>query len=86
MVGNVSLNAHRLKCHPYLTYASAKISVQPSLDDIHKLIDQTKGLDKPPNLVPVCASISSEFLTPSAIYLKIADRCVGLQRSALDQH
>ena len=44
------------------------------MDDIHKLLDEGKKLEKPPNLVPLCASISSEFLTPSAIYLKIAER------------
>jgi anthranilate synthase component 1 len=63
---------------PYLTYPHTQISVQPYLDDIHTLLDQTKGLANPPNLIPVCASISSEFLTPSAIYLKIAERCVIL--------
>ncbi|KAF2479142.1 ADC synthase [Neohortaea acidophila] len=51
---------------------AANINVQPSLDEIHTLLERSKKLSKPPNLFPVCASISSEFLTPSAIYLKIA--------------
>jgi anthranilate synthase component 1 len=51
-----------------------QLSVKPSLDEIKSLLSQTKDLANPPNLVPLCASISSEFLTPSAIYLKIAAR------------
>ncbi len=46
--------------------------MQPSLDDIYKILEDSKKLSVPPNLIPLCASISSEFLTPSAIYLKIA--------------
>lgn len=80
MAGNVSLAPHRFNCAMSLTCPPAQISVQPSLDDIHSLLDQTKGLEHPPNLIPVCASISSEFLTPSAIYLKIAERCGSLLR------
>ncbi|WPH03330.1 Hypothetical protein R9X50_00620700 [Acrodontium crateriforme] len=48
------------------------ISVQPSLPEVIQTIEASRSLPAPPNLVPLCASISSEFLTPSAIYLKIA--------------
>ena len=51
---------------------NVQTSVQPSLEDVTKLLDKSKSLPNAPNLVPLCASISSEFLTPSAIYLKIA--------------
>lgn len=47
--------------------------IQPSLDEVTTLLEQLKSLPKPPNLIPLCASISSEFLTPSSIYLKIAN-------------
>ncbi|KAK5175030.1 anthranilate synthase component 1 [Saxophila tyrrhenica] len=50
----------------------ANLSVKPSLDEIKDLLSQTKDLPNAPNLVPLVASISSEFLTPTAIYLKIA--------------
>lgn len=53
-------------------YWENQISIQPSLDEIRNLLEQSKSLPEPPNLIPLCASISSEFLTPSAIYLKIA--------------
>ena len=51
-----------------------QISMQPSLHEISSLLEKAQSLPHPPNLVPLCASISSEFLTPSAIYLKIAAR------------
>lgn len=46
--------------------------VQPSLEEVQQLIDAAKGLENAPTLIPLCASISSEFLTPSSIYLKIS--------------
>ncbi|KAK3056878.1 anthranilate synthase component 1 [Extremus antarcticus] len=51
---------------------AANLSVKPSLDEVRQLLDETKDLPNAPNLVPLVASISSEFLTPSAIYLKVA--------------
>ncbi|KAF2766095.1 anthranilate synthase component [Teratosphaeria nubilosa] len=50
----------------------ASVNVQPSLEDVQKIIDSGTSLDNPPNLIPICASVSSEFLTPSSIYLKIS--------------
>jgi len=51
---------------------TGRIGIQPSLDDVRKVLASTSSSPNPPNLVPLCASISSEFLTPSAIYLKIS--------------
>ncbi|KAK5136040.1 hypothetical protein LTR08_004294 [Meristemomyces frigidus] len=51
---------------------AANITVLPSLEDVHQIVQDGNKLLNAPNLIPVCASISSEFLTPSAIYLKIA--------------
>ncbi|KAE9973245.1 anthranilate synthase component 1 [Venturia inaequalis] len=48
------------------------IVVQPSLDAIREVLTKAKTLPNPPNLVPICTSLSSEFLTPSSIYLKVA--------------
>ncbi|KAK5116084.1 anthranilate synthase component 1 [Meristemomyces frigidus] len=50
----------------------ANITVQPSFEDVQNIVAAGKKLDNAPNLIPLCASISSEFLTPSSIYLKIA--------------
>ncbi|KAL1589489.1 hypothetical protein WHR41_01808 [Cladosporium halotolerans] len=48
-------------------------NIQPSFEDVSKIVDSTRSLPNPPNLVPLCASISSEFLTPSSIYLKVSN-------------
>lgn len=42
---------------------------QPSLDEIRTILDAKH--ETQPNLIPLTASISSEFLTPSSIYLKV---------------
>jgi anthranilate synthase component 1 len=52
--------------------SNASVNVQPSLEEVRDIIDRSKAWSDAPNLVPICASISSEFLTPSAIYLKVA--------------
>ncbi|KAL1305102.1 hypothetical protein AAFC00_002032 [Neodothiora populina] len=51
---------------------AGRVGIQPSLDDVREMLNQSLKLSHPPNLVPLCASISSEFLTPSSIYLKIS--------------
>jgi len=51
---------------------SNKIAVQPSIETIQQLLKESATSATKPNLVPVCASISAEFLTPSSIYLKIS--------------
>lgn len=48
------------------------IHTQPSLGEVSEIVEKSRRLPNAPNLVPLCSSISSEFLTPSAIYLKIA--------------
>ncbi|KAJ9623412.1 anthranilate synthase component 1 [Taxawa tesnikishii (nom. ined.)] len=52
---------------------AGRIGIQPSLEEVRKVVDSAINLPNPPNLVPICASISSEFLTPSSIYLKISE-------------
>lgn len=49
-----------------------QVLVQPSLATVEEVLAASADFSKPPNLVPLCASISAEFLTPSSIYLKIA--------------
>jgi anthranilate synthase component 1 len=52
--------------------STASVNVQPSLEEVRDIIDRSKAWADAPNLVPICTSITSEFLTPSAIYLKVA--------------
>ncbi|KAK0771599.1 anthranilate synthase component 1, partial [Friedmanniomyces endolithicus] len=51
---------------------AANVAVRPSLEEVSKIIEAGKSLPNAPNLIPLCASVSSEFLTPSSIYLKVA--------------
>jgi anthranilate synthase component 1 len=59
----------------------SQVTVQPSLDAIRSTLSSAISEPNPPNLVPICTSLSSEFLTPSSIYLKVAAKlvshCVG---------
>jgi len=49
-----------------------QIAVQPSIETIQQLLKETSISTVKPNLVPICASVSAEFLTPSSIYLKVS--------------
>ncbi|KAK5112157.1 hypothetical protein LTR62_004500 [Meristemomyces frigidus] len=51
---------------------AANLTVQPSLEEVTEIIEAGRNLNNAPTLIPVTASISSEFLTPSSIYLKVA--------------
>ncbi|KAL9068054.1 MAG: hypothetical protein Q9157_006618 [Trypethelium eluteriae] len=46
--------------------------VQPSLETVRQVLSAEINTPNPPNLVPLCTSISAEFLTPSSIYLKVS--------------
>ncbi|KAI9693450.1 MAG: hypothetical protein M1820_009243 [Bogoriella megaspora] len=46
--------------------------VQPSLDTVRNVLIKELQTSRPPNLIPLCTSISAEFLTPSSIYLKVS--------------
>ncbi|KAI9665958.1 MAG: hypothetical protein M1821_003893 [Bathelium mastoideum] len=50
--------------------------VQPSLETVRQVLLAGSTSANPPNLVPLCTSISAEFLTPSSIYLKVAAKSV----------
>jgi len=54
------------------------ISIEPSLATVRDVLSASSGLANPPNLVPLSATLSAEFLTPSSIYLKLAAQYVHL--------
>ncbi|KAK8170856.1 hypothetical protein BKA80DRAFT_258877 [Phyllosticta citrichinensis] len=60
-----------------------KLGIEPSLESVRDIVASYIDSPNPPNLVPLCASISAEFLTPTSIYLKIASRSVSMLRVAL---
>ncbi len=55
------------------------MKIQPSLDEVRQVVAAavTGSNSERPNRVPICASISSEFLTPSSIYLKLSAQSVS---------
>ncbi|KAF2859438.1 putative anthranilate synthase component I [Piedraia hortae CBS 480.64] len=57
------------------------MSIRPSLDEVREI---ASGAHKDGcNLIPICASIPCDFLTPSAIYLKVTDGDNGHKSSFL---
>ncbi|KAL9101861.1 MAG: hypothetical protein Q9163_002928 [Psora crenata] len=49
-----------------------RAEVQPSLDTIHQVLKELEGISNPPNLVPICATIPADILTPTLAYLKLS--------------
>ena len=56
----------------YIMDSSAKLDVRPTVDEAQKLFEQTRQVTPRPTLLPVCISLPSDLLTPSAIYLKLS--------------
>ncbi|KAF1815569.1 anthranilate synthetase [Eremomyces bilateralis CBS 781.70] len=50
------------------------LSIQPSLATVRDVLSAAERQENPPNLIPLSATLSAEFLTPSLIYLKLAAR------------
>ncbi|KAL9127316.1 MAG: hypothetical protein Q9217_003778 [Psora testacea] len=51
------------------------LNIQPSLDTIKQVLTDLERVLNPPNLVPVCATIPADILTPTLAYLKISAKC-----------
>ncbi|KAK5662232.1 hypothetical protein OQA88_8137 [Cercophora sp. LCS_1] len=50
----------------------AKLDIRPTVADAQALFEQTRQATPRPTLLPVCISLPSDLLTPSAIYLKLS--------------
>ncbi|KAM7215290.1 hypothetical protein V8F06_009341 [Rhypophila decipiens] len=50
----------------------AKLDIRPNLEDARKIFEQTSNAPQKPTLLPICISLPSDLLTPSAIYLKLS--------------
>jgi len=48
------------------------VSVQPTLEGAEQVLAKASKSPHPPNLVPLCATISADLLTPTLAYLKIS--------------
>jgi anthranilate synthase component I len=48
------------------------MAIQPSLEKVEEVLAQSKSSSHPPNLVPLCATIPADLLTPTLAYLRIS--------------
>ena len=55
---------------------SMQVNIQPSLETVQGVLANSKDSSKAPNLVPLCATIPADLLTPSLAYLKISAKSV----------
>ena len=46
--------------------------ILPTLETVQDVLALSKGSPKAPNIVPLCASMPADLLTPSLAYLKIS--------------
>jgi anthranilate synthase component 1 len=46
--------------------------IKPSLEAVETLLSKSKSSKYPPNLVPLCAQIPADLLTPTLAYLRIS--------------
>lgn len=51
-------------------------AIQPDLDVVVQVLQDLQNVDvlSRPNLIPVCATIPADVLTPTLAYLKISSR------------
>ena len=63
--------------------ASPKLDIRPSASEAHRLFEQTAQASPRPTLLPLCISLPSDLLTPSAIYLKLSAGYVSPRPSLL---
>ncbi|KAK4150894.1 ADC synthase [Chaetomidium leptoderma] len=53
--------------------SQAKLDIRPTAAEAHSLFEQTSTASPKPTLLPVCITVPSDLLTPSAIYLKLSN-------------
>jgi anthranilate synthase component I len=46
--------------------------IKPPLEVVEELLSKSKSSKYPPNLVPLCAQIPADLLTPTLAYLRIS--------------
>ncbi|KAL2128518.1 hypothetical protein VTI74DRAFT_9078 [Chaetomium olivicolor] len=53
--------------------SQAKLDIRPTAAEAHSLFEKTSRASPRPTLLPVCITVPSDLLTPSAIYLKLSN-------------
>lgn len=51
-----------------------KIAIRPSLESAQDIMARCKRSPNPPNLVPLCATVPADLLSPTLAYLKLANK------------
>lgn len=51
---------------------SPKVTIQPTLEGAKDVLAKVQNSSHPPNLVPLCATVPADLLTPTLAYLKIS--------------
>jgi anthranilate synthase component 1 len=46
--------------------------IKPALEVVETLLSKSASAECPPNLVPLCAQIPADLLTPTLAYLRIS--------------
>ena len=49
-----------------------QVAIQPTIEQIQDVLSRSESSGHPPNLVPLCASIPADLLTPTLAYLKVS--------------
>ena len=53
--------------------AKVKLDIRPTAAEAHRVFEQASAASPKPTLLPVCITVPSDLLTPSATYLKISN-------------
>jgi anthranilate synthase component 1 len=53
--------------------AKVKLDIRPTAAEAHRAFEQASAASPKPTLLPVCITVPSDLLTPSATYLKLSN-------------
>ncbi|KAK4110158.1 anthranilate synthase component [Canariomyces notabilis] len=53
--------------------STADLDIRPTASEAHSFFEKARQASPQPTLLPVCISVPSDLLTPTAIYLKLSD-------------
>jgi anthranilate synthase component 1 len=62
--------------------SQAKLDIRPTAAEAHSVFEQTSSAPQKPTLLPVCITVPSDLLTPSATYLKLSNGYAMLHLTA----
>lgn len=53
--------------------AQKKLDIRPTAAEARTLVEQAAAANPQPTLLPICITVPSDLLTPSATYLKLSN-------------